>query len=74
MDHSDKHGLKGVRLSGQGALNEARWRLPFWARCMAMAEAAQSKLMVLHTAASRVGAMDIGATNEGGMKPCLTQR
>ena len=67
MDHSDKHGLKGVTIVGQGALNEADGAAVL-GTIMAMSEAAQSKLMVLHTAASRVGAMDIGATNEGGMK------
>jgi NADH-quinone oxidoreductase subunit G len=34
---------------------------------MQMAQAAGSKLMILHTAAGRVGAMDICATNDGGM-------
>jgi NADH-quinone oxidoreductase subunit G len=35
---------------------------------MNMAASVQSKFMVLHTAASRVGAMDIGATNADGME------
>ena len=35
---------------------------------MATAEAGSSKFMVLHTAAGRVGAMDVDATNEAGMK------
>jgi NADH-quinone oxidoreductase subunit G len=30
-----------------------------------------SKLMILHTAASRVGAMDVGCTTEGGLKKIL---
>ena len=65
-DHSDKHGTRGIVIVGQGALNEADGAAVL-GTAMAVAEAAQSKLMVLHTAASRVGAMDIGATNEGGM-------
>ncbi len=32
-----------------------------------MAEKSGGKLLVLHTAASRVGAMDIGAVTEGGL-------
>jgi NADH-quinone oxidoreductase subunit G len=38
------------------------------ATAMKLAEATRSKFMVLHTAAGRVGAMDAGATCEGGMK------
>jgi NADH-quinone oxidoreductase subunit G len=34
---------------------------------MKLAENAGAKLMILQTAASRVGAMDIGAVNDGGM-------
>lgn len=66
MDHSDKHGQAGVIIIGQGALNEADGAAVL-GTVMKMAEAAQSKVLVLHTAAGRVGAMDIGATNEGAM-------
>jgi NADH-quinone oxidoreductase subunit G len=66
MDHADKHGQAGVVIIGQGALNEADGAAVL-GTVMNMAEAAQSKFMVLHTAAGRVGAMDIGATNDGGM-------
>ena len=66
QDHSDKHGEAGIIIVGQGALNEADGAAVL-GTAMAMAEAAQSKLMVLHTAASRVGAMDIGATNDAAM-------
>jgi len=41
------------------------------AEAMALAESTQSKFMVLHTAAGRVGAMDIGATADGGVKDVL---
>ncbi len=51
---------------GQGALQEADGAAVL-AAAMQLAERTQSKLMVLHTAASRVGAMDIGATCDGGM-------
>jgi NADH-quinone oxidoreductase subunit G len=66
MDHSDKHGTPGVMIVGQGALNEADGAAVL-ATAMSTAEAAQSKFMVLHTAAARVGAMDIGCTTEGGL-------
>ena len=38
---------------------------------MAFCEATASKLLVLHTAASRVGAMDLGCTTEGGLTAAL---
>ena len=39
--------------------------------CMEIAEGAGAKLMVLHHAAARVGAMDVGATCEGGIGAAL---
>ncbi|KUF09080.1 NADH-quinone oxidoreductase subunit NuoG [Pseudoponticoccus marisrubri] len=67
MDHSDKHGVPGVVIVGQGALNEADGSAVL-GTAMKLAEAAQSKLLVLHTAASRVGAMDVGAVADNGME------
>ena len=67
MDHSDKDGVRGVMIIGQGALVEADGRAVL-GTAMQMAEAGSSKLMVLHTAAGRVGAMDVNATNPNGMK------
>ncbi len=66
QDHTDKHGVRGVMIVGQGALNEADGEAVL-SLAMKAAEAAQSKLMILHTAAGRVGAMDVGAVAEGGM-------
>ncbi|MBW4984058.1 NADH-quinone oxidoreductase subunit NuoG [Mameliella sp. CS4] len=66
MDHSDKHGVPGVMIVGQGALSEADGAAVL-GTAMQTAAAGQSKFMVLHTAASRVGAMDVDATNERGM-------
>ena len=40
-------------------------------QAMKLAEASASKFLVLHTAASRVGAMDVGAVTEGGIEACL---
>ena len=51
---------------GQGAIREADGAAVLGA-AMQLAEATGSKLLVLHTAASRVGAMDINAVTEGGL-------
>ncbi|WP_439109968.1 NADH-quinone oxidoreductase subunit NuoG [Lentibacter sp.] len=51
---------------GQGAIREADGAAVL-AAAMQLAEATGAKLLVLHTAASRVGAMDIGAVTEGGL-------
>ena len=56
----------GVVIVGQGALNEADGEAVL-AHAMALATAIGGKLLVLHTAASRVGAMDVGAVTEGGL-------
>ncbi|MDZ4395185.1 NADH-quinone oxidoreductase subunit NuoG [Cypionkella sp.] len=55
-----------IVIVGQGALNEADGEAVL-AHAMAYAEGAGGKLLVLHTAASRVGAMDVGAVTEGGL-------
>ncbi len=49
-----------VIIIGQGALNEADGEAVL-SQAMKLAEATNSKLLVLHTAAARVGAMDVGA-------------
>ena len=51
---------------GQGAINEADGAAVL-AHAMKLAENSNSKLLILHTAAARVGAMDVGATTEGGL-------
>ena len=51
---------------GQGAINEADGAAVL-AHAMQLAQNNNSKLMILHTAASRVGAMDVGAVTEGGL-------
>ncbi|MDA5557861.1 NADH-quinone oxidoreductase subunit NuoG [Shimia sp. MMG029] len=70
QDHADQHGKPGVVIVGQGALREADGAAVL-GTAMALAEAAQSKFMVLHTAASRVGAMDVGAVTEGGLSAAV---
>ena len=64
MDHSDKEGTSGVMIIGQGALNEADGEAVL-AAALKAAAASGSKVMILHTAAGRVGAMDVGAVTEG---------
>ncbi|MFA9231451.1 MAG: NADH-quinone oxidoreductase subunit NuoG [Microgenomates group bacterium] len=56
----------GIVIVGQGAINEADGAAVL-AHAMAIAEARGAKLLILHTAASRVGAMDLGAVTEGGL-------
>ena len=55
-----------IVIVGQGALQGADGAAVL-AAAMAFAERSNSRLLVLHTAASRVGAMDVGATNPDGM-------
>jgi NADH-quinone oxidoreductase subunit G len=51
---------------GQGAINEADGEAVL-AHAMQLATNSNSKLLILHTAASRVGAMDVGAVTDGGL-------
>jgi len=51
---------------GQGALNEADGEAVL-AHAMALTEKLGGKMLVLHTAAARVGAMDVGAVTDGGL-------
>ncbi|SLN30586.1 NADH-quinone oxidoreductase chain 3 [Aquimixticola soesokkakensis] len=55
---------------GQAALQEADGAAVL-SQAMKLAEATKSKLMILHTAAARVGAMDVGAVTEGGLTAAL---
>jgi NADH-quinone oxidoreductase subunit G len=69
-----KHGAvldaPSIVIVGQGALREADGAAVL-AAAMQLAEETQSKLMILHTAASRVGAMDIGAVTTGGIAAAI---
>ena len=64
-------GRKSLVIVGQGALQEADGAAVL-AAAQQIAEATQSGLLILHTAASRVGAMDIDCTNSDGMKATET--
>ena len=59
-----------IVIVGMGALQEADGEAVL-SQAMKLAENTGSKLMILHTAASRVGAMDIGAVTEGGLDAAL---
>ena len=59
-----------VIIVGQGALAIDGGK-GVLADAMAHAEATGSKLLILHTAGSRVGALDVGAVNSGGIENVL---
>ncbi|WP_299558016.1 NADH-quinone oxidoreductase subunit NuoG [uncultured Sulfitobacter sp.] len=69
-DLSDVSEKRSVVVVGMGALARADGAAVL-GQAMALANATQSKLMVLHTAASRVGAMDVGATCDGGISEAV---
>ncbi|MFW5642024.1 MAG: MATE family efflux transporter [Roseicyclus sp.] len=67
QDHGDEIREKpSIVIVGQGAIREADGEAVL-AAAMRLAGATGSGLLVLHTAAGRVGAMDVGAVTEGGM-------
>ena len=61
---------KSIVIVGQGALQDADGEAVL-AAAQQLAENTQSKLLILHTAAARVGGMDIGFATKGGMKNAL---
>ena len=62
--------LETVVVIGQGALTGADGEACL-AAAMRLVENSRSKFLVLHTAAARVGAMDLGFTTEGGLDAAL---
>jgi NADH-quinone oxidoreductase subunit G len=58
--------VPSIVIVGVGALTEADGEAVL-AAAMDLCVKTDSKLMILHTAAGRVGAMDVGAVTEGGM-------
>jgi NADH-quinone oxidoreductase subunit G len=77
-DRAALEGLSGMEISaetkekpslvivGIGAINEADGEAVL-AHAMQLAANSNSKLMILHTAAGRVGAMDVGAVSPNGL-------
>ncbi len=70
MSPETAHGKETLVIVGQGALTGSGGKGAL-ADAMRYAEATQSKFLVLHTAASRVGALDVGAVNAGGVEGAL---
>ncbi|KGJ15515.1 NADH-quinone oxidoreductase subunit NuoG [Paracoccus sanguinis] len=62
----ETRGKETLVIVGQSALREADGAAVL-GHAMRLAENSNSKLLILHTAASRVGAMDVGAVTEGGL-------
>jgi len=69
-DHSDVADKTSLIIVGYGALAREDGAAVL-AAAQALADATKSKFLVLHTAAGRVGAMDIGATTDGGITAAL---
>ncbi|MFV0358720.1 NADH-quinone oxidoreductase subunit NuoG [Tropicimonas sp.] len=59
-----------IVIVGQGAIREADGEAVL-GHAMKLAANSNSKLLVLHTAAARVGAMDVGAVSEGGLAAAI---
>jgi NADH-quinone oxidoreductase subunit G len=57
----------GLVIVGQGALTEADGEAVL-SQAMKLAEATGAGLLILHVAAARVGALDVGCTTEGGLR------
>ena len=69
-DHADVAEKPSLIIVGQGAVAREDGEAVL-ATAMALAESTKSKLLVLHTAAGRVGAMDVGAVTAGGLTAAL---
>ena len=67
---SDAVGKDTIVIIGQAALTGADGEAVL-SQAMRFAEVTESKFMVLHTAAARVGGMDIGFATKGGMISAL---
>ena len=66
MAHTTAADLDSIVIVGQGALREADGAAVL-DHAMQIAAESRSGLLILHTAAARVGAMDVGAVTEGGL-------
>ncbi len=66
QDVAGLQGKKTLVIVGQGALSEADGEAVL-ATVQAAAAMTGAGILILHTAASRVGAMDVGAVTEGGL-------
>ncbi len=69
-DLANKAGTPGIVILGQGALR-AEDGAAVLAHAMKICALGDARLLVLHTAAGRVGAMDVGAVTTGGLAAAL---
>jgi len=69
-DYADLADKQSVIVLGMGALAREDGAAVL-AATQALAEKSGAKLLVLHTAAGRVGAMDVGAVTDGGITAAL---
>ncbi len=69
-DFSSMLEQPSIVIIGQGALSEADGEAVL-SQAMKLAENTRSTLLVLHTAAGRVGALDVGAVTDGGLAAAL---
>jgi NADH-quinone oxidoreductase subunit G len=69
-DHSDVAERPSMIIVGAGALAREDGDAVL-ATAMVLAESTKSTFMILHTAAGRVGAMDVGAVTDGGLTAAL---
>jgi NADH-quinone oxidoreductase subunit G len=69
-DLANKTGTPGIVIVGQAALRGSDGEAVL-AHAQRIAELGDSSLLVLHQAAGRVGAMDVGAVTEGGIGAAL---
>ncbi|MEO0357263.1 MAG: NADH-quinone oxidoreductase subunit NuoG [Pseudomonadota bacterium] len=70
LDMSDLKDKNAILIIGQGALTGDDGAAVL-AKAQAIVEKSDAKLLVLHTAAGRVGAMDVGAVTDGGVAAAL---
>ena len=66
QDFSAVQGKTSLVILGMGAINEADGEAVL-AHAQKLCELSGAKLMILHTAAGRVGAMDVGAVSPNGL-------
>ncbi len=66
----DMRAAPSIVILGQGALREADGEAVL-AHAMKLVESTNAGLLILHTAAGRVGAMDVGAVTEGGLPAAI---
>ncbi|EAR50429.1 NADH dehydrogenase gamma subunit [Oceanicola granulosus HTCC2516] len=70
IEHDGENTSNSLIIVGMGALSGDD-AADVWAHVVKAAAATDARILVLHTAAGRVGALDVGAFTEGGMNAAL---